>query len=100
MIETLSNKITSLIKGNLDEISDEKAEIINYGMQLIIYEIFVLIIIFALALISGLFKYVLISFVVYGSLRVFTGGAHARTRLECTTTYILTLFGAACRIIV
>lgn len=93
MIDSLSNKITSLIKNNLPDISNEKEEIINYGMNIFIYQTLLLLLIFSLALVTGLFKYIFIFFIVYALLRAFTGGAHSNTRIKCATTYIFISFG-------
>lgn len=88
MIDSISNKVTALIKRNSD-ISEEKAEIINYGINIFIYEVLIILAIFSLAILSGCFKYVLASFLVYGILRTFAGGAHAHTRTQCIFTYTI-----------
>ena len=48
MIEKLCNKLTLKIRNKMPEIDDERAEVINYGLQLVIGEIpktFILILI-------------------------------------------------------
>jgi len=45
MVETICNKLTSRIRKEMPDINDERAEVINYGLQLIIGEIPKLIII-------------------------------------------------------
>ncbi|HHW30650.1 MAG TPA: accessory gene regulator B family protein [Clostridiaceae bacterium] len=89
-IDNISSKITELIKRNSD-VSEEKAEIINYGINIFIYETLIILIIFSVAIISGYFKYILTSFLVYGILRTFAGGAHAHTRAQCLITYVTVL---------
>lgn len=93
MIDALSNKLTSLIKENVSDISPEKEEIINYGIKIIFFEIITLLIMFSIAIVSGLFKYIFISYLVYSSLRVTAGGAHSRSRIECTIINLFILFG-------
>ena len=39
MIEKLCNKLTKKIQNKMPEIDDERAEVINYGLQLVIGEI-------------------------------------------------------------
>lgn len=94
MIDALSNKITYLIKQNVKEISEEKEEIINYGLNILIYQAALTTIILLIALLTGLFKYVAVAVLVYASLRVFAGGAHARTRLQCSVSSIVTMLGS------
>lgn len=94
MVDSISNKITLLIKENVSDISEEKAEIINYGLSLIIYEIFLTATTFVLAAVFGILREILISFAVFGTLRICTGGAHGRTRAQCFVVHNLTLFGA------
>ena len=48
MIEKLCNKLTQKIRNKMPEIDNERAEVINYGLQLVVGEIpktFVLIVI-------------------------------------------------------
>jgi accessory gene regulator B len=90
VIDALSNKITSAVTQNMKDIDEEKAEVINYGLNILIYQVLLTGLIFALALITGIFKYVLISVIVYASIRIFAGGAHARTRIRCSISSIFT----------
>lgn len=93
MIDALSDRITLLIKNNVAGMTEEKEELVSYGLKLIIYEIFILAFIFSLSAFLGIVKYTLIYFVVFGGLRIYAGGAHASSRLECFISYSLSLFG-------
>jgi len=93
MIEELSAKIANLIKSNISGIDEEKEEILKYGLDIIIYNSFLLVFFFLSALILGILKSVVTSFVVYGSLRIAAGGAHARTRTLCLIISLITFFG-------
>jgi len=93
MIDMLSLKLTNIIKNNLGDITEEKAEEINYGLNIIIYEFIVYVVLIPIMIISGLFKYCITYITIYGILRIFTGGAHAKTRLGCFLTYSISLFG-------
>lgn len=93
MIDTFSEKLTSAIKANVKGVSEEKAEIINYGINLLIYDIVVFTLVFSASLLLGIFNYVLASVAVIAMLRLYAGGAHTRSRLQCFFVYILTIFG-------
>jgi len=93
MIEALSIKIANLIKSNIGGVDEEKEEVLIYGLDIIIYNSFLLVFFFLSALILGILKFVAISFVVYGSLRIAAGGAHARTRTLCFIISLITFFG-------
>jgi len=94
IIESLSNKLTAVIKKYNADIDEEKEEIINYGLNLAIYEIILVPLIFISAFIFGIFKYVLVFFTAYGILRFFTGGAHANSRIKCSLIYFAYLYGS------
>jgi accessory gene regulator B len=91
MVDNLTERLTIFIKCHLDNISEEKEEIIKYGISIFIYESFLLFLVFTLAFIFGVVKLVLASFLVYGILRISTGGAHARTRFVCGFSYLASL---------
>ena len=93
MIDEIANRITNYIKRNTKNISEEKAEIINYGMNILIYQSLIILAIFTFAVILGLTKYISIAVVIFAILRVFAGGAHANSRIECAVMNFTTLFG-------
>lgn len=92
MVEAISNKLTNLIKMNISDINDEKAEIINYGIQSMISEIYKTIIILFAAWIFGILKLILIAIAAFGIYRTFAGGAHARTQTVCLISNSLVFF--------
>lgn len=91
-INTISEKITCFIKNNEKNMTEEKEEIVKYGAEILIYEIILLAIMFSIALVLGIFKYALAYFLSYGTLRSFTGGAHARTRVICSVSYLALMY--------
>jgi len=93
MIDSFSEKIAKTIRNNINGIDDEKEEIIGYGIKIIIFEVLLMAFVIVLSAMAGIFSYILLSAVVYGSLRIFAGGAHAKSRIGCTASYIITLFG-------
>jgi accessory gene regulator B len=93
VIDFVSDKLTILIKQNSTDISEEKEEVINYGLKIAIYEIGVVLIIITLSILLGLFKSMFLFFVVFSSLRFTAGGSHARSRVECFLTYTIAMAG-------
>ena len=56
MIEKLCNKLTKRIQNKMPEIDEERAEIINYGLQLVLGEIPKTFIILVIAYLFGVLK--------------------------------------------
>ena len=83
MIEKICNALTNKIRKEIPEIDDERAEIINYGLQLVIGEIPKFFIIFALAYCLGVLKLTLLSFLFIMPYRMVSGGTHLRTHFGC-----------------
>lgn len=93
MINAISDKLTLLIRENLAEISDEKAEIINFGLKSIFSELIKTLAIFAIANLLGIFKYVLIALLAFSCFRYYAGGIHAKTQIQCFISNSIILFG-------
>ena len=83
MVETICNKLTSRIRKEMPDINDERAEVINYGLQNIIGEIPKIFITLGIAYLLGIFKLTLITFLVIMPYRSFSGGFHLKTHLGC-----------------
>lgn len=85
----LSNICLQFIKSNTST-SDEDAEKIYYGLQVIMMDISKSIILLGTAYFLGIFKYTLIAFLVFAILRSFASGVHANSTLQCIlVNYIL-----------
>jgi len=83
LIEKICNTLTNKIRKEMPEIDDERAEIINYGLQLVIGEIPKFFIIFALAYCLGVLKLTLLSFLFIMPYRMVSGGTHLHTHFGC-----------------
>ena len=92
MIDVLSHKLTNQIKNNFPEIDEQKAEIINFGIQSIISEISKTIIILTVAYFLGVLNLILTAIVVFGMYRTFAGGFHAKSNLACLLTNSMLFF--------
>lgn len=89
MVDALSKKLTMLIKTKVKEITEEKAEIINYGLQCMFSFISKLFIILTLSYLLGILKLVIISMFSMGIYRAYAGGVHADTHLKCLFSSIV-----------
>ncbi len=83
MIEKICLFLTNRIRKEMPEINDEKAEVINYGLQNIVGEIPKVFLMLAVALILGIFKWALITFIIFLPYRGASGGLHLKTHLGC-----------------
>ena len=95
MVEKICEFLTKKIRKEMPEIDDQRAEIINYGLQLIIGEIPKMFLAICLALILGSVKLVLITLLFLIPYRGFTGGFHLKTHIGCfiCTTIMYSLPG-------
>ena len=67
----------------MPEIDDEKAEIINYGIQLIVGEIPKIFLMFGLGIILGLWWQTILAFFLLLPYKVASGGFHLKTHIGC-----------------
>lgn len=83
MIETICNKLTTQIRKEMPDVDDERAEVINYGLQLVLGEIPKIFLIFSIAYIFGIFKLTLISFLFILPYKAVSGGTHLHSHIGC-----------------
>ena len=83
MIDTICTFLTNRIRKEMPEIDDERAEVINYGLQNIVGEIPKTFLVFIIAFILGMLKEVLFMFIVLIPYRGASGGFHLKTHLGC-----------------
>ena len=83
MIEKFCNYLTVKIRKNMPEITDERAEVINYGLQLVVGEVPKIFIMILIAYALGILKLSIISFLVVMPYRTFAGGFHLKTHIGC-----------------
>lgn len=95
MVDKICEILTNKIKKENQELSEERLEIINYGLQLIIGEIPKMFLAIILALIFGSVKYVLLTLLILIPYRGFSGGFHLKTHIGCfvCTTVLYSLPG-------
>lgn len=83
MIDKICEYLTNKIRKQMPEIDDEKAEIINYGIQLIVGEIPKIFLMFGLGIILGLWWQTLLAFFLLLPYKVASGGFHLKTHIGC-----------------
>lgn len=90
MIDKITEFLTNKIRKEMPEVDDERAEVINYGLQILIGEVPKIFIMLLIAYALGLLKLSLITFLIIMPYRMFSGGFHLHTHIGCiisTTTF-------------
>ena len=93
MIEKICNSILTKMRKNMPDITDEKAEIILYGLQLIIGEIPKMFILFGLSFLLGFGWYMVFAYIAVMPYRATSGGFHLHTHLGCILSTIIFFYG-------
>ena len=90
MVDKICNYLTNKIRNKMPEVDDERAEVINYGIHIIVGEIPKFFIFLGVAILLGIVKEFCITTLVIFSYRSVSGGFHLKTHLGCimvTTLY-------------
>ena len=95
MIEKLCNKLTKKIQNKMPEVDDERAEVINYGLQLVLGEIPKTFIIVAIAYVLGVLELTILALLLIMPYRTFSGGVHLKTHTGCIIGTSLFYVGTA-----
>ena len=95
LIEKLCNKLTSRIRKKMPEVDDERADIINYGLQLVIGEIPKTFIIIAIAYLLGVLKLTVLALLFIMPYKTFSGGVHLKTHIGCIIATSILYVGTA-----
>ena len=83
MVDKICDYLTNRIRNKMPEVDEERAEIINYGLHLVIGEIPKTFIFIAIAAVLGVLKEFFITILVIFPYRAFSGGFHLKTHLGC-----------------
>lgn len=83
MIDKICMFLTNKIRKEMPEIDDEKAEVINYGLQNIVGEIPKIFIMLAVAYVLGIFPLALFTFIALYPYKGASGGVHLKTHIGC-----------------
>ena len=83
MIDKFCEFLTNKIREKMPEIDDERAEIIRFGVQLIVGEIPKFFLMIGLGIILGLWWQTLLAFFMLLPYKVYSGGFHLKTHIGC-----------------
>lgn len=89
MIDKLCLFLTKKIRKEMPDIDDERAEVINYGIHLIIGEIPKIFLVLFVSYLLGVFKYTLIMVLILLPYRACSGGFHLKTHIGCIVSTAL-----------
>ena len=95
MVDKICDYLTNKIKKQMPEVDEERAEIINYGLHLVIGEIPKTFIFITIAAILGVLKEFFISILVIFPYRAVSGGVHLKTHIGCIVATSLMYCGTA-----
>ena len=83
MIDKITQSLTDKIRKEMPDVDDERAEVINYGLQILLGEVPKIFIMLAIAYLLGVFKLSLITFLILMPYRGASGGFHLKTHIGC-----------------
>lgn len=83
MIDKITEFLTNKIRKEMPDVNDERAEVINFGLQILLGEVPKIFIMLAIAYLLGVFKLGLITFLILIPYRGFSGGFHLKTHIGC-----------------
>lgn len=83
MIDKITESLTNKIRKEMPDVDEERAEIINFGLQILLGEVPKFFIMLLIAYILGVFKLSLITFLILFAYRGASGGFHLKTHIGC-----------------
>ena len=83
MIDKICDYLTNKIKNQMPEVDEERAEVINYGIHIVVGEIPKIFVFIIIAVILGVLKEFFITILIIFPYRAFSGGFHLKTHLGC-----------------
>lgn len=83
MIEKICNFLISKMRKQLPDIDDERVEVLNYGLQLVIGEVPKIFLLILIAFLLGIGPLTLLTFLLILPYKMASGGFHLKTHLGC-----------------
>ena len=93
MIDKICLFLTDKIRKEMPEVDDERAEVIDYGLHLLIGELPKTFIILGIAYLLGIFKLTLLAVILLLPYRAVSGGFHLKTHIGCIVATTLMYCG-------
>jgi accessory gene regulator B len=95
LIDKICLFLTNRIRKEMPDVDDERAEVINYGLQILIGEIPKIFVMLTVAWLLGVFKETLVVFLLLIPYRGASGGFHMHTHIGCIITTCCLYSGVA-----
>lgn len=95
MIDKFCTFLVNKMRNEIPDMDDERAEVIMYGLQLIVGEIPKFFITLLIAYFLGVFKLTLLTVIALMPYRVSSGGFHLKTHIGCIVSTTLYYCGIA-----
>lgn len=83
MVDKICEFLVQKIINKMPEIDDERAEVIKYGIQIIIGEVPKIFVLFAISFLLGIGWYTVFLFIALLPYRAMSGGFHLKTHIGC-----------------
>lgn len=84
IVDKICDFLTDRIRKENPDMDEERAEVIHYGIQLIVGEIPKLFIMIGIAFLLGIGPLTILTFLIMMPYRTFSGGFHLKTHIGCT----------------
>lgn len=95
MIDKIADRIVERAKHKMPDIDEERAEVIKFGLSILIGEIPKLILLFLVSWLLGILWYTVLFFFIISPYRKFSGGIHLKTHIGCILGTTLFFCGTA-----
>ena len=93
MINQICESLTNKIRQEMPDIDNEKAEVIQYGLELIIGEVPKIILLFAVAIVLKIGWLVVFAYFSMLPYKIVAGGFHLKTNIGCTIGTLTIYYG-------
>lgn len=90
--DDLCKNVEYFVISHIEETDIRKIETVRYGIKVLMINAYKIPIIFITAYILGIFKYAVISYICFGSLRTFAGGIHAERGIACILSSMIAIY--------
>ncbi len=93
MIDKICNYLTNKIRKQIPDVDEQRAEVIDFGLHILIGEMPKTFIFIFISLLLGMFKEFVITFLVIFPYRAVSGGFHLKTHIGCIVATSLVYCG-------
>lgn len=93
MINQICESLTNKIRQEMPDIDDEEAEVIKYGLELIIGEVPKILLLFIIAIVLKIGWLVIFAYFTMLPYKIVAGGFHLKTNIGCTIGTLSIYYG-------